>query len=112
VREGDGGGLGGRNPPQSHFSSKGGMVVGCWKETASSILLETQGRGMAVGSMETVPPSRLKHEGGGWGLVEGDGPLRLALGWWWVGWKTPLRLTFLSEGGMVAGWKETALHLA
>ena len=65
-------------PPLSRVSSKGGMVVGCWKETAPSVLLETQGRGMAGGLMETVPPSRVSSGGGGWGGFEGHSPLRLA----------------------------------
>ena len=92
AREGNGG-LGGRNPPPPHFSSEGGVVMGCWKET--------------------TPPSRSKREGGAWGLVEGGGPLRLVfrarkgdvggLG----GRKTPLP-RFSSEGGVMVGcWKET-----
>ena len=40
AREGDGG-LGGRNPPPPHFSSEGGVVMGCWKETTPSVSLET-----------------------------------------------------------------------
>ena len=89
TREGNGG-LGGRNPPPPHFSSEGGVVMGCWKET--------------------TPPSRSKREGGAWGLVEGGGPLRLVfrarkgdvggLG----GRKTPPP-RFSSEGGVVVYWK-------
>ena len=92
AREGNGG-LGGRNPPPPHFSSEGGVVMGCWKET--------------------TPPSRSKREGRAWGLVEGGGPLRLVfrarkgdvggLG----GRKTPPP-RFSSEGGVMVGcWKET-----